>query len=272
MARRATGTLGHPNMYAPFLLNFALGFIAVALAPGQRWLRLACLVIGGAGCLAIILSQSRAPAAAMMLALGGVALTLTLRGQLPARRLLGGAAVVLMLAAIAIAPLTQKIMDRLTGDFSGSIEFRAGYNEAALGIWASNPVFGVGPTGFVPALGRFDANLAATNRSIQSARLAANVKTIAPVHNVYLWLLAEIGLIGILAFAAFLASLAWLFWQAGRGARPQNLFFVGVFWGFLGVALQQTTDFSLWWDHHMTMLMVLAAFASFVRDSGRMAA
>lgn len=99
-------------------------------------------------------------------------------------------------------------------------------------------------------------------------RLTANVKTIAPVHNVYLWILAELGALGLATFLLFLAALARLFAKAAAaGERPPEIFFVGVFWGFLAVVAEQLTDFSLWWDHHMALLMLLAAVAAFLRDS-----
>lgn len=268
MASRATGTLGHPNMYAPFLLLFTPGFVAAGILRSSGRLRLISLGLGIAGCLAIILSQSRLPVASLMLAIAGVALNLTLRGYLPLRRFLGGAAVALMLTTLATIPLMNKIVDRLTGDFGGSITFRADYNNAALAIWQKSPVVGVGPNSFVPHLAEVDQDLYAVNAGIQSARLDFNVKTIAPVHNVYLLILAELGLIGFGAFLLFLASLARVFHKASQGTAIENVFYLGVFWGFVGLLIQQASDFSLWWDHTMTMLAVLAASAAYIRDRG----
>ncbi len=266
MARRATGTTGHPNMYAPFLLMPTLGFIALG-ASGRRLLvhRLS-LAVGFAGALAIVLSQSRAPVAVLMLGLACLALSFIARRVLPAPRVIGAAVICAMLGLLALAPLAGKIVDRVTGDLQGSLEFRAEYNEAALGIWQLAPVLGVGPSGFVPKLPAFHPDYARINADIQPGRKAANVRAIAPVHNVYLWLLAELGLLGLSAFVVFLASAAWLFHQAGKGIKPANRFFLGVFWGFLGLGAVQLTDFSLWWDHQLMGLTLLMALAAFLRD------
>lgn len=271
MARRATGTLGHPNMYAPFILTFTCGFVLMGIIRDYApWLRLLSLAAGVGGCLAILMSQSRAPAAGMLLALGGAGLSLMLRGLLPPRRMIGGTLILIVMGALALIPMMDRIVDRLTGDFGGSISFRADYNAAALDIWREAPAFGVGPSGFVPALARHDAVLYGVNEEIQEARLQVNVKTIAPVHNVYLLVLAELGIVGLVAFVLFLTSLIRLFHGASRGTAPGHVFFLGVFWGTLLLFVQQLTDFSLWWDHHMALLVVLAAMAAWLRDSGRM--
>lgn len=268
MARRATGTLGHPNMYAPFLLTFVPGFAAVALVRFALPIRLAAALVAGAGGLAILLSQSRVPVLGAAVAIAATSVTLALRGRVPIRRVAGGATLIALLGIIAAAPFADRIAARFTGDLGGSVTFRMGYNEAAVAIWQRAPMLGVGPGGFVPALAQVDPIEAATNQAIQESRLTANVKTIAPVHNVYLWILAELGAIGLAAFLVLLVALGLLFHAAGTsGTGPPEVFFIGVFWGLLAVTAQQLTDFSLWWDHHMALLMLLAAVAAFLRDS-----
>lgn len=152
----------------------------------------------------------------MLLGLACLALVFIARRVLPAPRVIGIAVICVMLGALVLMPVAGKIVDRLTGDFQGSVEFRGEYNEAALDIWRLAPVLGVGPAGFVPKLPAFHPDYARINADIQPARKEANVRAIAPVHNVYLWLLAELGLLGLSAFVLFLASAAWLFYQAGQ--------------------------------------------------------
>ncbi|MGI6244492.1 MAG: O-antigen ligase family protein [Pseudochelatococcus sp.] len=267
MAHRATGTLGHPNMYAPFLLTFVPGFLALGFARMDRRLRLIAVGAGLLGCLAIVLSQSRAPVAALFGAVGGLALQLTWRRHVSVPRLLGAAVICVVAGLVVIAPFTDRIMERLTGDFGASVDFRANYNDSAVAIWQHAPLLGVGPMQFFEKLGLYNPELAEINEMIASFRQEANIKSIAPVHNVYLWLLAEIGIIGIICFGFFIASLAKLFHDAGRASSPAGLFFAGVFWGFAGLMVQQTTDFSFWFDHHMALITVLAAMAGYVRDS-----
>jgi len=269
LAHRATGTTGHPNMYAPFLLMPALGFIALGASGRRLLVHRVSLVVGVAGALAIVLSQSRAPVAALLVGLSCLALIFMARRISPAPRVIGAAVICSMLGLLAVAPLAGKIIDRLTGDLKGSVEFRADYNDAAIGIWRLDPVLGVGPAGFVPKLAAFHPDYALVNAEIQPARKVANVRAIAPVHNVYLWIMAELGILGLSAFVLFLVAAARLFHQAGRGERPVNRFFIGVFWGFLGLCAVQMMDFSLWWDHQLMILTVLMALAAFVRDERR---
>ncbi|TJZ83898.1 O-antigen ligase family protein [Paracoccus hibiscisoli] len=267
MAYRATGTTGHPNMYAPFLLMPTLGFVALGLA-GRAGVHRLALLAGAAGALAIVLSQSLAPVAAMLAGLACLAVAHLARGVVRPQRVLGAAVVLTTLGFLAVLPLASRIMERLAGDLGGSVEFRASYNDAAIGIWRLDPVVGVGPAHFMTELPAFHADYARINDDIQAGRKIANVRAIAPVHNVYLWILAEIGLLGLTCFLLFLGATGWLFHQAARGADPGNRFFVGVFWGFAGLCAVQVTDFSLWWDHQLMMLTLLLALAVQVRRQG----
>lgn len=269
MAHRATGTTGHPNMYAPFLLMPTLGFIAIGASGRNLWTHRLSLGVGVAGSLAIMLSQSRAPVAALLAALIGIGVVFMARRVVPVPRVIGAAVVCGMLGMVAMAPLAGKILDRLTGDLERSIDFRGDYNDAAVEVWRLAPVLGVGPSGFMTMLPDVHPIYARINAEIEPSRKSANVRAIATVHNVYLWILAETGIVGLGAFGLFLCTAAWLFHQAGWGTRPANRFFIGVFWGFLGLCTVQLMDFSLWWDHQLMVLTVLMALAAFLRDEAR---
>ena len=71
----------------------------------------------------------------------------------------------------------------LAGDFDESIAFRMGYNEAALKIWQTAPIFGVGPGGFVPALALVDPDDAATNER-QTLALLEQHPQLAGIYNI----------------------------------------------------------------------------------------
>lgn len=267
MSHRAHGTLGHPNFLAPFLLTFATGFVAIGLAVGPRGLRYAALAVGVAACLTVFLTQSRAPSAALIGALAGMSVHLMLRRRYSLFRLIGVSVLMAILAASAAAPLSHRILDRLQGDFADSISFRDDYNEAAVAIWRSAPILGIGPNHFVSELPRHHPLYAQINEELEEHRLEASFRSAAPVHNLYLLILAETGAIGLSVFVVVLLALARDFWRAGTGppADPFVLFYLGCFWGLLALLAQQTVDYSLWWDHHFNLIAVLGALALYVR-------
>ncbi|MFK7870089.1 MAG: O-antigen ligase family protein [Roseobacter sp.] len=268
MARRGTGTLGHPNFYAPFLLTIVPGFVAMALGMQNSWGRAAAALTAFSGLIAIVVSQSRMALAALALSLVFVALHLAIRRITSPMRVIGGAAVITVLLTLMALPIADKIHDRLTGDFGASISFRADYNNAAMSMWQSHPLLGIGPNRFVAELGPYAPEIKYINDQLEEFRTQANARTAAPVHNLYLLVLAEVGAIGSAAFVVLLAMSGREFWKAGSVTpdRPVGLIFVGVFWGFVGVLIQQTTDFSFWWDHHLYLFVILLALAAHVRS------
>lgn len=268
LARRAHGTLGHPNFLAPFLLTVAPGFLALGLVRSQPLLRLIALAAGAAGCLTIILTQSRAPVAALLLILAALGAHMALRGRFGPGRLVGVGAALALVAGLAALPIADRILDRVSGDLADSVSFRADYNDAAIAMWLEAPIMGVGPNHFTAHLERFHPIYAQINDEIEEHRIEASFRAAAPVHNLYLLVLAETGAVGLCLFLVFLAAVARDLLRASAVAswEPFPLFFLGVFWGYLGVLFQQFFDYSLWWDHHLNLLVVLVALANFAQS------
>lgn len=77
-----------------------------------------------------------------------------------------------------------------------SVAERLSLSQAALDISLKNPLFGVGPTNFIPQLATLNLY------SISQTRL------LQPVHNIFLIFLTETGIVGLLLFSAVLLVVA----------------------------------------------------------------
>lgn len=262
LARRAAGTLGHPNFLAPYLLLIVPPFAALAVGLWRTRLGLVCAGIAGAGVLTIVLSQSRAPIVLVVLAIVGIVVMLTLRRLLPPLRAVALAVAAATLLVLATIPLAGMIEKRLVGDLGASVDFRAGYNEAAIRMWEKSPALGVGPNNFGLEIRHYSPDLyvvmALDALATKEAREKVHLRSVAPVHNVYLLVLSEQGFLGLCAFLLYLGRAFVLSWRGSKQAPAvEGLFATGVFCALLAEAAQQQLDYSLMWDPLLSTLAVL---------------
>ncbi|MBN1179310.1 MAG: O-antigen ligase family protein, partial [Anaerolineae bacterium] len=89
---------------------------------------------------------------------------------------------------------------------------------SALAIFTDRPLTGVGPSAYGTGLRLYRQPLLARDQ-------------FAAAHNLYLNVLAEMGVPGLLAGAAFLVTLAWTWWRQWRAATPGS----ATWWRLLGV-------------------------------------
>lgn len=273
LARRASGTLGHPNFLAPYLLLVVPPFAAVALGLPRTRVGLAAGLVALAGTATVVLSQSRAPTALTGLAVAVVVVLLTARrlmGPLRAVALTVAAASLLILATIPLAGLVEK---RLTGDFGASVDFRASYNEAAIRMWESSPVVGVGPNNFAMEIRHYAPDLyvlmALDALSTDEARGKVHLRSVAPVHNVFLLVLSEQGVFGLFAFLLLLGRMLVVAWQGARRApQVEGLFALGAACAIVIQFIQQQLDYSMLWDPLLSTLVVLFALCQRIAATG----
>ena len=246
---RASGTMVHPNIFAPYLLFLVPAAISLVLCARDIRVRGIAAIVAAAGLCGLVASMSRLP---IVITAGQVALLCIILVGI--RRLsvkvpiaLASAAIVVM--TIAASFYAEQIYERLTGDFSQSLTFRAEYNDAAIGMWLEHPITGIGLNGFSDELGRFEPMLATILEDMKSGRTEFGLRAVAPVHNLYLLVLSETGAIGILGFLFLLGSGLVLGIRAiNRTTGAQQLVCIGLFVGLVGQCLQQLMDFSLWMD------------------------
>jgi O-antigen ligase len=253
LARRAAGTLGHPNYLAPYLLLITPPFIAVALGVRGSWIGIAAALVAVSGSLTIVLTQSRGPIALLLITVLVLLALMTARRALAALRAVGLIVAGAVLLVAVVAPLAPAIEKRLSGDFSASVDFRAAYNDAAVRMWESSPMLGVGPNNFGLEIRHYSPDLyvlmALDALSSDESRNKVHLRSTAPVHNVYLLVLSELGLLGLIGFLLFLLRGLVLAWTASAASsRVMGLFALGLFCGIIAEYVQQLIDYSLLWD------------------------
>jgi O-antigen ligase len=257
---RARGTLGHPNYLAPYLLSLLPACLGVVFYSRVRLTRLIALCVLAAGVAGMIATKSRGPIALMAATFLLVCIVAVQERRLSLRAALGGGVLVLTLGAAVAAVYADAIYERLWGDFKASVEFRSEYNAAAFAIWDDAPILGIGLNNISRGLARHAPLFHWLTEQLEQFRGNAAVRAFAPVHNVYLLILAETGVVGL---AGFLILLGGAFYRSVRAYRVSDDAVRGVCLGlaagFLGQFVQQTIDFSQWFDPSWYTLAVIMA-------------
>lgn len=257
---RARGTLGHPNMLAPYLLMLAPGAFGVALFSRVGWLRLIALGVTVACIAGMVATKSRGPGLLLLLALVGIALTAVWLRTLSVKALIGAGVWAVLLVALALLPFLHDIIERFRGDFGVSITFRANYNHVGMLVWSENPLFGIGFGASPERMAQLWWVIGDELRQVARFAHLADVRAGAPIHNAYVLMLAEAGAFGFLGFCILLVTIVL------RGIRGIALteagsrgVCAGLTFGMLAQMAQQTIDFSLWWDPSFYTLALIAA-------------
>ncbi|MCC6718788.1 MAG: O-antigen ligase family protein [Acetobacteraceae bacterium] len=260
LENRARGTLGHPNYLAPYLLFLLPGFLGALLYSRVRLTRLLSLGLLLMGIAGMIATKSRAPILLTSVALLLVAL-IAVRDRVLSLTAAAATAVVATTAlALAAIPFADVIYQRIAGDWSASVTFRTEYNQAAIAIWNDAPLLGIGPNNGVIGLARHSPLFSWLVKDLETLSGGVPVRAVAPVHNVYLLFLAETGVLGLSAFVALLATVLWRMVRGYRAAEGAvSGICLGLAVGMVAQLVQQTLDFSLWFDPSWYTLAVLMA-------------
>lgn len=206
---RAGGTLGHPNILGYFLEMATPLLLALCLIERRAALRGLYLLAFGAGLGGILVTFSRGAWLSLPVSLGLVLATL----GLPHLRRLRGVVVLCVallasgIALIAVYPLLEK---RFTHDDYKSAASRMPLNRAAWSIVRQHPVVGIGLNNFSEVFKKYDT----TGKS----RIFKGYEQV--VHNLYLWVWAEVGSLGLMAFLAMFGGAFSVGWMLFRHAQP----------------------------------------------------
>lgn len=267
--RRGIGTMNHPPHLADYFITVIPMFVAVMLG-ARAWLaRLPSALVVVAGLAGLGATLSRWPWMLMVLALVAVAAVLMWLRLTDARRVLGLAAMGLFALMLALAPLQQRIIDRFTGDFRESVDYRLEDTRVALAIFAEAPLLGTGINNYRTRLVVHDPR---AKWALKNERLAIDVVQVrlivAPL-NLYLFVLAETGIIGFLAYLLFPLGIALHGMRAiARTRGGWQAAQVGLLVGMGALLAAQVVDHALWADPLLnTMALVGAMLAAAPRAS-----
>jgi putative inorganic carbon (HCO3(-)) transporter len=238
---RAGGTLGHPNSLALFFdlllpLVFSLLFV-----PQRHLRRLGWGVLLLLGLLGLVVTQSRGGMVAT-----GLILTLLLLLHL-ARRAGWSAALVfvaLFLTVVGVGIFTtgNPISKRFLRHDYGTAYGRVPHLRVASNLIRAYPVFGVGLNVYTEVAPRFDDT---------PQQIIAQWQ--APVHHLYAFIMAEIGLSGFFWLLLFWLAVIRGVWPAVRSADPfLSSVGLGLLGGLLAFFVHGQFDYALW--THFTVL------------------
>ena len=202
---RVSGTLRHANRLAMFLGFFLPAAVALSVGPGSRTTRrlrfvaLAALLVGG---IALLYTLSRAGWLAFALSTLVVVGLLRRQSRGNQRLLRGGVAGLLVLAAV-IGMNRDIIRERMISNDHGSFNSRIPLAQVALSITRDHPVWGSGIGNYREWLPRYHIP-------------GEPFTEIAKVHNVFLLVVAEMGLVGVGVFLLLLAGTFRRLWRSFR--------------------------------------------------------
>jgi putative inorganic carbon (HCO3(-)) transporter len=209
---RATGTIGHPNILGYYLEVMFPLVLALLFVQKRFWPRLFYLAAAACTLLGIISTVSRG--AWVTVPVSGLIVFAVLNRKKLFR--LGTAVQVSAIAAALIVALFfayPTLHMRLTADDHQSAATRMPLNIAALSIIRQYPVLGVGLNNFGEVFHDYDTT---RNSRIFTYRAVVDGVVVEHrhkhvVHNLFIWVWAEVGTIGLLAFL-------WVFGAAARVA------------------------------------------------------
>lgn len=233
---RPQGTLGHPNgyaMYLEMLLPLAFVLLFAEIKPLYRSLIGLTFCVG---VVALVVSLSRGGWLSFGLSIGVILFFLTRHSVIRPQRALSALVWVALLLLIIAFAFSGLVSSRLRSSDEGSFASRFIFMRDAAAMTRDHPLLGVGLNNYALVMPRYNPGIV--------RRWGGGVTN---VHNIFLLVVAEIGLVGL---AAFLWSLA-AFLKHGLGfvrQAPEELpWLIGlaIFAGSLSVLLHSQADYAL---------------------------
>ncbi len=246
---RATGTMNHPPNLACYLILVIPVFLALGLTARSRRLRVVSLGVFLLGCVGLACTLSRWPWA---LAGGEILLvlaTLVALRQLPLLRAAGMLLTGVLALLLALVPIRQKVMDRLTRDLTESVDQRAEGNRVALSMIAESPIVGIGLNNSKLHILRYMPDLAWAVENEDFLTHEMKSRSLAAMGNGFFFVAVETGVLGSIGFVICLIGSSVCALRAIGGTRGAvRGASLGISLGLLAMLLQQLVDFSLWVD------------------------
>jgi hypothetical protein len=266
---RAIGTMNHPPRLSAYLLLTVPAFAAVSLTHPKRVPAIVFGVLTMLGLVCQGLTQTRFAWLLAALQIGFLPLGLAWFGLMPARRAIGLLWVGAMLGALAVVPVTGKLIERFSSDFGRSVDERVEGTIAALKMYDDhNPLLGVGLNNYKAHMLDYQPEARWTLEYEDQAVHVLHVRFPVGPWNGFVMTLVETGIIGLAALMVYIARAHLLGFKAVATTRnPAHVraASLGLLLGLAGVAAHQFTDHSFWEDpilYSFTLVVALVNSAS----------
>lgn len=245
---RGVGTLAHPPYLACYLLLVLPVLLALALsAPRRRAFAYAVTFLLGCGGLAATLSRGPWILAVIQVAL--VVGVMVLLRQLAAKHALGLAVIGSFVLLMGLLPVRDKLMNRLTGDFTESMRYREEGTRAALRAIEDRPLLGFGLNNTEIFLGYYLPEMEWGLVTEEFASRTLHLRAPIALGNGFLHVAEETGILGLIAFLFFVTGGAVVGLRSvARTAGEERAVCVGLLIGILGALAEQVVDTPLWVD------------------------
>ena len=164
-------------------------------------------------------------------------------------------------AGVALAP--SALQERVSDPAGGDLGLRADLWGSALDIYSQRPLLGVGLNNFEAGY----ATLPSTLANASQRRLLHQGQVLTPPHaaNLYLNILAEMGLLGIVAFGIFALTAGVVTYRGCRVRDPAGrAVCLGLGAGLMTLALHSMLEVTLFSEVNMPLLALLGVAATFV--------
>ncbi len=193
VAKRATGTIGDPNIFGYFFEMLIPLMFGMFIAERRLFVKCWYFFAASIGCAGIYTTLSRGAWMTLPLSLTLVFLIMFRGRFLRISTFIWIWCAAFVFSAV-IAVSFPVVYDRFTHDDYGSAETRGPLNEAALSVIRQFPVFGVGLNNFAIVFKKYDTT--------GYSRMFVGKDHV--VHNMYLQIWTEVGTVGIVAFLSML--------------------------------------------------------------------
>ena len=271
---RATGTVAHPPYLAAFLLLTVPVFTSLGLTQPwglKKWL---CLGVAALGLVGIVCTLTRFPIVVAMLQVMLLIIILVATRMLSITRVIALGAVAGLILSIIGMYGAEFIYERMTGDFTRSVDARFEGYKVAGRMLLDHPVFGVGLNNYGAYMPEYDpGELWSIKRKWHDISLnLTHMRLLAGPLNGYLYVATVTGLVGLAAFLWFALGGIVLGLRAIRAnARdynsetesfaysPKRAACVGMLVGLVGLYIAQITSYSIWIDTVFSVWVILVA-------------
>jgi len=160
---------------------------------------------------------------------------------------LSGIATIVMFAVVV--RYEEFIVERFSRDYSESLELRSNDINTAYQIFAESPLTGVGPNNYAAKLLDYAPEWKPLFDEAKEFQAEMNSRVFVAPHNLFLFILAEMGILGLLSFVILIIGMLWIGLRGLiRTSGAERVVIFGIIVGIFATMAQSAINFSLWVD------------------------